>query len=516
MYRLLIVDDEDIEREGMAKFMPWEKYEVRLAGTARNGLEGLEKIESLKPDIVITDIKMPVMDGLDLIREAKKRFEDPEFIVLSGYGEYEFTSRAMEMGICYYLLKPCDEEQIESVLRKVKKGIEEKREKEKHLRRVRRMLPRAKDQVFREMLLEKEPTENALQSLWDETEGKVLLLAFHLDGGFDGLERFSIGNIVTELLGERQVRASTLIDGNVLFLLNSSAADALRETVERVRKEFAVFNTSALYAAASKTGGIRELPELYRQIWHLLQVGRLEKRRRLVSYEDAGKGQKNTVGLVEYERIRKASDFEELIFEIRLLFMKMELEKYTFGQKREMAEWVLEVFCQERLLQTEMAEDEENSRQLARTLLETMAQHRWPAAAGSESAWEKHSGKILLSVFENIGNPELSVRFLAKKVLFMNEDYISRIFSVSMGEKFSAYLLRQRIRLAQRIMQYRPELRISILAEMVGYAPDGQYFSKAFRRISHMSPKEYKEKLLTVQAEGGGSDEKQGNHKGDS
>ena len=106
MYKLLIVDDEEIEREGMARFIDWEQFGIEMVGTAWNGAEGLEKIHTLKPDIVITDIKMPVMNGLDLIREAKKQQIEVEFIVLSGYGEYEFTSQAMQEGIRHYLLKP--------------------------------------------------------------------------------------------------------------------------------------------------------------------------------------------------------------------------------------------------------------------------------------------------------------------------------------------------------------------------------------------------------------------------
>ena len=74
MYKLLIVDDEDIEREGMAQFIPWENYEIQLAGTAWNGVEGFQKIQAEEPDIVLTDIKMPVMDGIELIKKTKESF----------------------------------------------------------------------------------------------------------------------------------------------------------------------------------------------------------------------------------------------------------------------------------------------------------------------------------------------------------------------------------------------------------------------------------------------------------
>ena len=109
MIKVILVDDEDIERDAMAEIIPWEKLDMELVDTAWNGIEGLEKIRMHVPDIVITDIKMPVMDGIQLIRNTKELYPDILFVVLSGYGEYEHTSRAMELGIRHYILKPCDE-----------------------------------------------------------------------------------------------------------------------------------------------------------------------------------------------------------------------------------------------------------------------------------------------------------------------------------------------------------------------------------------------------------------------
>lgn len=118
MYKLLIVDDEEIEREGMAHFIPWEEQGIQLVGTAWNGVQGLEMMERLRPDIVLVDVKMPVMSGLEMIRQARQTFPDVVYVILSGYGEYEFTSQAMEEGVRHYLLKPCDEKRIREVLDK--------------------------------------------------------------------------------------------------------------------------------------------------------------------------------------------------------------------------------------------------------------------------------------------------------------------------------------------------------------------------------------------------------------
>ena len=89
MYKLLIVDDEDFEREGIARLINWTQYGIEMVGTAWNGLDGIEKAKRLRPDIVLTDIKMPVMNGIEMIRTLREDFPEMEFAVLSGYGEYD-------------------------------------------------------------------------------------------------------------------------------------------------------------------------------------------------------------------------------------------------------------------------------------------------------------------------------------------------------------------------------------------------------------------------------------------
>ena len=107
---------EEIELDGMAELIDWPSYGYELVGTAINGKRGLALIQEKQPDIVITDIKMPVMDGLAMIRAAQEQHVDTVFVVLSGYGDYEYTSQAMQLGIRHYILKPCDEAKILPVL----------------------------------------------------------------------------------------------------------------------------------------------------------------------------------------------------------------------------------------------------------------------------------------------------------------------------------------------------------------------------------------------------------------
>lgn len=112
MYRVVIIDDEPRIRRGIAHCMPWEKMGFALSGEAANGVEALELIRSVRPDLVITDIRMPDMDGLNLISMVHKEGIPSLFIVISGYAEFEYAQRALRYGVTDYILKPVDEEQL--------------------------------------------------------------------------------------------------------------------------------------------------------------------------------------------------------------------------------------------------------------------------------------------------------------------------------------------------------------------------------------------------------------------
>src|SRR5690606_9164544 len=112
MYKVMLVDDERIILEGISKIMDWASMDTILWATARNGIEALERITVEQPDIVITDIRMPGMDGLQLIARIHERYPSIRFIMLSGFNEFEFARQAMQFGVRHYLLKPCSEHKI--------------------------------------------------------------------------------------------------------------------------------------------------------------------------------------------------------------------------------------------------------------------------------------------------------------------------------------------------------------------------------------------------------------------
>lgn len=106
MYKVAIIDDEPLIVEGLSKTIEWEKWDCQVTGFAYNGKEGMELIRRERPDIIISDINMPEMDGLKMIAGLKSEFPNMQLIILTGYREFEYARQAIELGVSRFLLKP--------------------------------------------------------------------------------------------------------------------------------------------------------------------------------------------------------------------------------------------------------------------------------------------------------------------------------------------------------------------------------------------------------------------------
>ncbi|MCL2231798.1 MAG: response regulator [Treponema sp.] len=128
MIRIIIVEDEKILRKGLALHTPWRDFGAVVIADVADGIDGEQIIEKLNPDIVITDIRMPGLSGIEMMRRLKGRC-DSEFILISGYGEFAYAQEALALGAKGYIMKPIDDEELFSVLRKT---IEQVNEKKRH------------------------------------------------------------------------------------------------------------------------------------------------------------------------------------------------------------------------------------------------------------------------------------------------------------------------------------------------------------------------------------------------
>lgn len=125
MYRVLIVEDEELLRKGLVFTFDWAVLNCLVVGEARNGAEGLELIHSLNPDLVITDIKMPLMDGLAMLSHFKQA--NFESIIMTGFEEFDYAKRAIELNVAKYITKPIDEEELKRAIEDITQKIDQKK-----------------------------------------------------------------------------------------------------------------------------------------------------------------------------------------------------------------------------------------------------------------------------------------------------------------------------------------------------------------------------------------------------
>ena len=127
LYRVLLVDDEEDIRVGISQKMDWAGLGFTLVGQAENGRDALELAEILQPDVVLTDIKMPFMDGLELCRILTGRLPASKFVVFSGFDDFEYAKQAIQMNVSEYILKPINAQELTTVLEKLKAELDRER-----------------------------------------------------------------------------------------------------------------------------------------------------------------------------------------------------------------------------------------------------------------------------------------------------------------------------------------------------------------------------------------------------
>lgn len=324
MYKLLIVDDEQIEREGMAHFIQWDKYDIQLCGTAWNGADALGKIQKDVPDIVLTDIKMPVMNGIELIQKLSETYRNIVVVVLSGYGEYEFTSQAMEYGIRHYILKPCDEDKIVAVMNDAKKEVDKRRE---YHTLKRELLPHAKEELFRRLLTGSRLSDDEIMALkkdFPANGDSYRLLAMKNEvSGFEYIEQFILGNILGEILQMATMPLFTYVDDMVIFAIDVCTDNSLSKAVERTLQEFARMKSKAIASAASLEGDISVAHELYKQLLYLFTMVDNKTDAGLLCYPTQNEAESNTY-YFDFDRLKSSDRYDNILFEITLAMKKLQ------------------------------------------------------------------------------------------------------------------------------------------------------------------------------------------------
>lgn len=163
MLKTLVVDDEYLVRAGICQTIDWSERGVDIVGQADNGEDGLELALLHRPDVIVTDVRMPYMNGLELIAKLKEHKLDSGIIVLSGYDEFQYAQTAMQYGASTYLLKPVDIEQLAEAVLKVGREARERQSASERLNLLSRELGTIAGRFWLDLLLGDLPDDEALR-----------------------------------------------------------------------------------------------------------------------------------------------------------------------------------------------------------------------------------------------------------------------------------------------------------------------------------------------------------------
>ncbi|WP_160720727.1 response regulator transcription factor [Bacillus sp. USDA818B3_A] len=516
MYKVMLVDDERIITEGMSKVIKWESIGTSLIGTAKNGLEAFEKIKQSRPDIVISDIKMPGMNGLELV--AKVHEYDPEirFILLSGFSEFDYAKQAMVFGVKHYLLKPCNEHTIMDALKEIGEELNQTREREQFIERMKdtlkNVLPYAKEQLLKEYVTnvyENRDFEYYQKLLQLDLETpKVRLMLFQIEGEFEFEHLLAIKNIAEQIFKEH-VLSCSVGELNLLLINNEVETSLIHQKMEQIRKTFYQYYQLDCTIAVSETGRISQANKLYKEALDCLNYRFYLGEGSIITKEDIEYKNNKFHEEFYYDdqkfcRLVKTGCWVEVEEEITIFFNYLTELRFDINATKS---YVIQLFnsmirlCDSNQMNAYLIKLslllELETIQSMKSFFKEMAEEI--TSGFYQQNKNKHSAIIsrVLEVIENhLADPQLSLQWVANEMLYMNADYLGKLFKKETGEKFSNYLTKVRISKAISMIENESDVKIFELAEKIGFGENAQYFSQVFKKQTGFTPSEYKRETV--------------------
>ncbi|TXK84045.1 response regulator [Paenibacillus sp. N3.4] len=513
MYKVLLVDDERMILEGISAIVNWQSVQTSLVGTARNGIEAYAFVCKHAPDIIISDIRMPGMDGLQLVAKVKETHPGTRFIMLSGFDEFEYAQIAMQYGVKHYLLKPCNENSILKALEEIVAEYRQEESKEDFIQAMRtnlqKVLPHVKEQFLKEFVTNKSYGSRDWDYYQDlfglHASGKrVRLLLFRLEGKFEYEHLFAVKNIAEDIL-DKPLLSSTIAEQVLIVIEDHGSMERFQEQIKEIRRIFTLYYKIDTTVALSEVGEIVEARRLYVQAQDCLSHRFYLGEGGLITLRDILDA--SSVSKVEFvydeDRILlpiRAGNWEEAEAGIDAFHHELANSRLDVQTTKS---YVLQLYismtrlCTEQQMKVYMGRighiTQMETLQANIELLKDMA--HGIAKLNFEQHKTKHSQvvqKVMDIVIQEIGNAELSLNWVAHRMLYMNPDYLGKLFKKETGERFSNYVVTVRIMKAMELIKNQDDIKMFELAEQLGFGDNPQYFSQVFKKIAGCAPSEYK------------------------
>lgn len=516
MIKVFLADDEIVIREGIRNTFPWDKDGFQLAGEAPDGEIALSMIQELKPDILITDIKMPFMDGLALCRNVTKTMPWMHIVILSGYDDFAYAKEAISLGVKEYLLKPVSAQELETVLRRIATGIEEERRMQADMETLKLQIA-SSSRLLREKLLSDLLSGMDAQEALDQGRKlhmnllanwyTVMLLepveSAQVLNAWGVAQRLAGGSGGAVHLCARGERLALLVLGDTPDDLEERVyafAQALQHEMERL------LNATLRIGIGAPADTLRELPRSHMAARLVLDAMNGQGSR-IMGYVDIGMEAPAELMRLDviplYEKLQYASarDVPAILDDYFQSFGD------TAVQSALMANYVIvdTMLAATRIIKQSGGEPEailpeatqtngllkhiqshEDMLKISRDILTRALAYRDRQSMSRYSAIIR---KACAYIEENYQKQEITLYDVASHVALSNNHFCT-VFSQEMGVTFIEYLTGLRMEKAKGYLK-TTDLRSSEIAGLVGYN-DPHYFGYLFKKHMRMNPREYR------------------------
>ncbi|MBC8060503.1 MAG: response regulator [Clostridiaceae bacterium] len=517
MIKILIVDDEKLIRQGIKTMLDKNgkgKYEIDLSS---DGEEAIEQLNKENYDIVITDIKMPEINGIELMQYMQKNKIKSYILILSGYDNFDYVSQAMKCGAKDYLLKPIKREELFLAMERIE---EELKSNEIYLNKISKMDRFIKDFESYELnyiLLKEDIREEEINEISSRISSPIfessyyvgLLKIIELDKAIvKGICKDRINIIIEEFIKHNKTNVETFFDNNNNFVIIAEDIKLYRH----IENHLVSLNIFKFYIGLSdKCNTIFQVKKGYNEGIIALKYRILENKSLLIAYSEIINKEKNykipldeinIIGnmlgtdreeeievkfrkLLNLETIKKydISYFYEININIYNLIIKENLSKHFIKEENKILKWERLKEIYEFNTFQEYCSEMRDFIFSMHTYLKTLKD-----IYGNKTAMEKS----IVYLNENY-NKDVNLAVISNYVS-LNYSYFSQLFKEYTGENFINYLRRLRMDKAKELLNIG-QYRINEVSKMVGYT-DSKQFTKIFRKLTGVSPSEYKEKSM--------------------
>ncbi|WP_070042718.1 response regulator transcription factor [Robinsoniella peoriensis] len=492
MYQVFIAEDEPAALEHICMIIQNKCPNFQVVGTAEEGKSALEQLEYLRPDVLITDVKMPVMDGIFLIKRVKEKYPDILSVIISGYQEFDYAQSALHYGVCDYILKPVKPSTLQESMYMIQGRLDE-------------YYYGLRNRTIREMYLGNISDPVRFRRIFSDDGYYIALLRKNSlprrFAEFRGVEIFSIKEEQLMVYGRDEMEALYICP--VKLMVHSSFEKFMMHILEK-QKNTAAFHTLVL---KERPVPAEKLPEMIRQLYQTMDYQLVIGKNQIIRDEDFDAAEKgghkfDNSSLSRLEFLIKEHNRQDIPDEISRCFAKWSREEYTQLWTEEKVREMFSVFRRADLLDEPVAMCEyfideafyyaENMQKLAEDIRQILCRNILEESRTWKIDTPEFFDKVEKYLKEHLTEP-LSPQKICD-VFGISQAYLSRLFRKYSTVSFSKRLTILRVEKAQQIMRDKKELYIKDIASRVGYG-DQFYFSRIFRSVTGISPTEYMEEL---------------------